>query len=184
MASHTSKLIGWWSVLLAFVCVGAAHSEEATTLFPGRSAELISPDGAMKLINHDRDDSGHPHTLALAGIGTQNRTLLEYGRHVRAAWAPDSQHLFVTDYTESTDATCVLFSVHSNDRVDLREIAIRSSPEAQRILSYGHDYLECEKWLSKDKILLKLHGYGSSTAMDTLFLEYSVKEASATPVTR
>jgi hypothetical protein len=168
-----SRLVGIVFVALALSAAGPVHSTEVSAAFPGESAELASPNGTMKVVNHDPDDNDHPHTLVLSGAGSHDRTLLEYGRHVRVGWAPNSQHLFVTDYTESTDTTCLLFNIENKDSIDLRELAKKFSAKTRRLLSQSHAYLECEHWLSNDRILVKLRGWNASrSSAASLLLEY------------
>jgi hypothetical protein len=158
-ANRTVPLV--LAVIAAFLAP-LAQPREVTATFPGAQSELASPDGTMRIVNHDPDDNDHPHVLLLTRPGLGDKTLHEYGRHVRVTWAPDSKHVAITDYEESTDATCLIVDILAGTKTDLRAVSARDHGVLSNVLSNEHAYLECQDWLSSDQISFKAHGWGTS----------------------
>jgi Tol biopolymer transport system component len=127
------------TVLVLATSVCASEKKSLGAEFPGTSSELMSPDGTLRVINRDPDDSRDSHTIALVGqIGGDEKVLHKYGRHVLAIWSPDSKYLMITDYAESTDATCFFYHVATNSKVDLGKEARRSSEQISGLLGNEH----------------------------------------------
>jgi hypothetical protein len=148
------------------------HAKE-TVPFPGPSNVFVAANGVMKVVNTNPPDRNQLHTLSFVG-GDINRVFYEYRRHVEVSWGPDSRHVFLITRDDEDKSTCMIFSVDNQTRIDLFEPARQFSPEAARILSYGHHYLECGKWFEPNKILVKLHGYDSDEAKGELWLAYDL----------
>jgi hypothetical protein len=141
-----------------------ARAADAVVSFPGDQSDLLAPNGKLRIVNRDPSDSDHLHELFLREQGKPDKKVYSYSRHVRVAWAPDSKHLFVTDYVGSTDSTCVLIDVATNIRTDLGLKAKKLPGQVSVILSNPHEYLECVRWLSGPEVLVLVHGYGGSQA--------------------
>jgi hypothetical protein len=172
-----AKALSCCAVAIAFLAgVTGSHAESFSATFPGPSSEVASPDGRLRVVNHDPDGSEGRHSLLLKkGTSNQEKVLHEYARHVSVAWSPSSKYLTITDYAESTDATCYLYDVQSGTKVDLGREAERSSKPIAHLMANGHAYFACARWLSPSRILIKVSAWGrnASSGKDEVF-EYTI----------
>ena len=163
--------------MIAFLAgVSAGRAESFTATFPGLGAEVASPDGTMRVVNLDPEASGERHSLLLKeGTSRREKVIHEYGRHVSVAWSPSSRYLAITDYAESTDATCFLYDVQRGAKVDLGREAERSSKAIAHLMDNEHAYFACTRWLSPSGILIKIKAWGrnASSGKDQVF-EYTI----------
>ncbi len=177
MKNAGAKALSCCVVTIAFLAgVTGSHAERFSATFPGPSSELASPDGRMRVVNHDPEGSEGKHSLLLEeGASPQEKVHHEYGRHVSVAWSPSSKYLTITDYAESTDATCFLYDVQSGTKVDLGREAERSSKAIAHLMGNEHAYFACARWLSPSRILIKVSAWGcnASSGKDEVF-EYTI----------
>ena len=90
--------------------------------------------------------------------------------------------LFINDYAESTNSTCVVMDVLKDEKTDLLQKAKAFDNNALKILSNPHAYLECERWLSASTLLVKAHGYGTAGTVDhAITLKYLVGGGFSSP---
>jgi len=163
------------SVLLA-ASAGASEGKSLGAAFPGPKSELLSPDGKLRIVNRDPDENRPLHTIVLVGQnGVAEKTLHEYGRHVAVFWSPDSQHLTITDYAESTDASCFLYQMGSDSKIDLGKEARQSDAQIASLLKNEHAYFECARWLTSSKISIKVKAWGRNNPNGAdSFFEYTI----------
>ncbi len=142
---------------------GGANAQKIS--FPGVKSETKSPDGRYVIQNVDDEKREPAHTLTL--IDTRNGSatkIYSYGRHVDVLWSPISSAFVVNDYEGSDASHPVLFTAPWTDRpADLREKLIdflRLRHEAKSVLRNDHVYFSAQKWLSGDRILCQVTGYG------------------------
>jgi len=156
--------------------LASSHAESFSATFPGTSAELPSPDGRMRIVNRDPEDNEGKHTLLLKEATVPKERLLhEYRRHVSVAWSPSSKYLAITDYAESTDATCFLYDVQSGAKIDLGKEAERSNKTIASLMGNEHAYFTCARWQSASRILIKVNAWGrNSPSGKDEFFEYTV----------
>jgi len=167
-----------WLIALAVIALGFARvgqSRDFSAVFPSTQVKLSSPNGEMTIVNHDPDDNDHPHKLMLVQPARPDVMIYSYRRHVRVAWDPKSKMLFINDYAESTNSTCVLIDASNGEKTDLLQKAKAFNDNALKILSNPHAYLECQRWLSTNTLLVTAHGYGTSgTADHAISLRYTL----------
>lgn len=178
----TGRIAFSCSITLVVVSGAIANARDLTAEFPGKQTELASPDGKLKIVNHDPRDNDHPHTLVLTQPGHSEETIYSYQRRVRVGWDPKGRFLFITDYAESTNSTCIILKVEGKEKIDLLPKARDLGGDTATILSNPHAYLECDRWVPDQTLLVKAHGYGTSgTAVTALTLKYSVLNGFAPP---
>jgi hypothetical protein len=143
--------------------------------FPGRVSELASPDGRYVLRNVDSDQEPH-HVLYLEGAQHKNEKLMVYGRHASALWSRDGQGLLVNDYGGSDHSNCLLFLFGvERKRIDVRERLREQLGSNETIFGNHHVYVEGVEWISRDRVSVKVSGYGDVNPKGfTLLYDHSV----------
>jgi hypothetical protein len=144
----------------------------SATAFPGRAAEVASPDGKHAVMWLEAAGS-RPHRLLLKDADTgRRRELMTFERHVAVAWGPSSRAVAVTDWSGSNTADVIVFWIGDGIvRQRLRE-RLETVPD-RRALDNGHRYLECVRWESADVLTVRLWGCGDGTP-EGLDREYEV----------
>ena len=171
-----NKFLSLATIIFLALSVKPSEGKSHGAAFPGPKSELRSPDGKLQVANRDPDETRSIHAIVLIGQnGAAEKTLHEYGRHVAVLWSPDSQNLTITDYVESTDATCFLYQLDSGSKVDLGAEARRSDERISSLLGNEHAYFECSRWLTPSKLLIKVKAWGRNnpTGNDSFF-EYTI----------
>jgi hypothetical protein len=159
--THANKwLIG---ALLWAPMLGAAKGQKVS--FPGSRSETKSPDGRYTIQQADDEKQEPAHTLTLIATKDGSATkIYSYGRHVEVLWSPTSSAFVVNDYEGSDVAHPVLFTAPWTDRpVDLREKLVdflRSRGKGTSVEENHHLYFSAQRWLSINKILCQVSGYG------------------------
>jgi hypothetical protein len=151
------------------------HAASFAANFPGTTTELPSPDGSMRVVNRDPDDGGQHRLLLKDAADGKERLLHAYDRHVSVAWSPSGKYLTITDYAESTDATCFLYDVQSNAKIDLAKEAERSNKTIRSLMANEHAYLTCARWQNASRILIKVKAWGhNNPSGKDDFFEYTL----------
>lgn len=166
MKKNVSKLL----IILLFstvysLAIAADDLPPHSARFPGATSELFSPNGKMAVINNDPDENHNSHTLSISNnhsINQKENPIHKYNRHVLVEWSPDGKYLSITDFQESTNTTCFLYDILSATKIDLVEEAMQADKSIAHHLKNEHAYLQCSKWLSPSRVLLKLTAWGSN----------------------
>jgi hypothetical protein len=141
----------------------------ALARFPG-GAPLASPSGRFVVENEDRNPDAavrHAHALHLVERRTRERhLLLEYGREVAAAWAPDRDALAITNHVGSTQSTLLVVLVEPGGtlrQVDVGEALYAAFPSLRgELVSYLHVHLELVRWRRGGVVECRLRAYAGS----------------------
>lgn len=139
---------------------GASYAAEAN--FPG-SKPLPSPNRLATVYSVPPSDGAGNHRLLLSQKidKAAPRELLQFGRHVKVSWAPDSRHVAVTDYAESDEATCLVIDPQTGSRIDLAEKA-KISGEFASSERDQHRYVQCGTWKSADALTVTVRAWGDA----------------------
>ncbi len=160
-----SLLLGF---LLSFTPFVATTVKAGSVVFPGDS-EVCSPKGAYCIVNKDSTDQkdaiaiGGNHVLILRNkkTGGEEESIYAYQRRVDVEWSPEGTKLLITDHAGS-DYSFPFVLLFENGRRGINiETELRKQLGSDKsIFENHHVYIEGNKWLSENIILMKIHGYG------------------------
>jgi hypothetical protein len=161
--------------------------------FPGRVSELRSPRGRFVLISVDADSThsngsfSANHALFVRDLrDNEKRLVYEFDRYVDVKWSPRGGKVAINDYHSSDRSSSVILLIDGQEkRIDLDD-KFASEVERERSISGNHHvYMETDRWLNDNRVLLKIHGHGDvDPGGFTLWYEYSVAEDRVTKVNR
>jgi hypothetical protein len=120
-----------------------------------------SPNGRYDVLGVERSAWPDPHRLLLKDRASGSASeIYTFDRCVDVLWAADSRHFAVTDWAGSAESLVVVFE--TGPPVHSAQILIPPSIERdlERAASH-HVYVTVEKWLSNERLLLEVYGYGS-----------------------
>jgi hypothetical protein len=136
--------------------------------FPG-GAPQASASGRFLVENVDLEGKSSTRTHALFVTerrSKERRLLLQYGRDVSVAWAPDRDVLAVMNHLGSTQTTLSLFVVEQGGtfrKVDVGDALYAAFPNLRgELTSYLHVHLELVQWRHGGAVECKLRASGGS----------------------
>jgi hypothetical protein len=136
--------------------------------FPG-GPPLASASGRFFVENVDLEGKSSVRSHALFVTERQSRErrlLLQYGRDVAVAWAPDRDALAVVNHVGSTQTTLSVFVVEKGAafrKVDVGDALYAAFPSLRgELTSYLHVHLELVQWRRGGAVECKLRASGGS----------------------
>ncbi len=162
-------------VCIAFAAQGGAKGN--LTRFPSEKNALSSPDGKYLVINRDDEKRKPPHTLFLRDRKTgREQHLYSYWRYVAVLWSPDSKRLIINDHAGSDWSKSLIFVVDEKvQQLDVSQDLLRKFGSDEKLTRSHHLYIESVDWISNDKVLVKVFGYGETSPKGfSVWYEYTV----------
>lgn len=136
--------------------------------FPG-GAPLASASGRFVVENVDLEarSASRSHALFVTERPSKARKLLlQYGREVRVAWAPDRDVLAVMNRVGSTQTTVAVFVLEQGGafrKVDVGDTLYAAFPNLRgELTSYLHVHLEVVQWRRGGGLECRLRASGGS----------------------
>jgi hypothetical protein len=132
----------------------------AAGVFPGPGRSW-SPDRRYSIVWKEATSETEEHSLLLERKGSGASTILyTFPRGVDVLWAPDSHHVAITDAHGSNESFVVILGIGGIGTrivIDPERVQEATSLAGNRD---HHVYVEGVRWLSSQKLLLRVHGYG------------------------
>jgi hypothetical protein len=92
--------------------------------------------------------------------GSGDRTLVrDFARSLDISWSPDSRHFFVNDASGSTDTLGYVYDPVTLKPTGLSDVVTSADPSAKKYLGAGHSYLEANRWINSQELLVTLWGH-------------------------
>lgn len=156
----------YWIVIvciLSFFCIADAKTEEQLIRFPGERSEITSPSGKYILYNVNNEHYSPHHVLFLKDvIAKTEEKLLSYSRFAEVAWSPSGNALIINDHGGSDYTNCIVFLFGKEKKIiKLKEFLRQKIGDNKSIFKNHHVYIEGMKWLSENKVKIKISGYGN-----------------------
>lgn len=173
-STRALRLLAWLLVFLPLDLVAQSRltHPRVVSLPQGKLTRISSPDRTWILIFEfpaadEQVRDGCPieldptRKLWIQKRGSNQRRLVRHFEpSAEISWAPDSQHFFVNDASGSTDARSYVYDPEVLQFIDLMEVLTESSPRAGKFEG-DHLYLDAERWLNSQELLVRLNVYGN-----------------------
>ena len=174
---NVNKRLAIILVIVTLLLQSFVVNSENLVKFPGEKSEIVSPDKKYVLYNVDLEYVEPHHFLFL--VDTKNRNhekLYEYGRYVDVLWSTDGDGLIINDFGGSDYSNTIIFLFgDTKKRIDIKDELRQRMKDNKSIFGNHHVYIEGVKWLSKNRIKIKISGYGDVDPDGfTLWYEYTI----------
>lgn len=152
------------AIIISFIILqdgSLVFAAQKLTRFPGAS-DLPSPNRLYVLRNVDNENAEPNHILFLRYIKTkQEEKLFSYGRYVEVLWSPAGNGLIINDHGGSDFSNCIVFLFNDKKKLmNVKEQLKLKMGDNKSIFRNHHVYIEGMKWISEQKLEIRITGYG------------------------
>lgn len=90
---------------------------------------------------------------------SDRRFVKDFERSLSISWSPNSRLFFVNDFYASNAADCHIYDPVTLKSTEVADLLVAGDGRARKYLKAGHSYLDAERWINSNEILVRLHGH-------------------------
>lgn len=159
------KMRRWPPGLLA-ICFASAAAAPAPQ-FPGPDMEIAAPNTGVKVTFSDpgaNEYGDHNYALKLVYPDGRSEDIAVFTRTVEVSWSPTGEALAVTNRITNDTSDCYVFTPGPGTAAKISLTEIITQPRypgpAWALKHSARGSVECDDWLTPDKLRFELNGVG------------------------
>ena len=175
--------------IVMFALPAAAAPPAGSFSYPDDRAPVVSPTGTW-MANYHREADDKPLRFAVQDADGKEVAGFDVQRVVDGAWQPNSNNLYVNDFTGSNSGDCMILTQAEDGKRAFASLrAALNAPESvakefewikpAQLGEDAHYYLSCTKWADGGKIdfVVSGHTYAANGAFK-YFMQYDLAQRS------